>query len=60
MKPPTIDLPRLLQDYERDGVVMIRADSRLGFLFVFRGGHTQTDPALKSAYAAAVTATPPA
>jgi phytanoyl-CoA hydroxylase len=33
---------------------------RLGFLLVFRGGHTQTDPSLKVAYAAAVAATPPA
>lgn len=33
---------------------------RLGFLLVFRGGHTQTDPALKAAYSAAVTKTPPA
>lgn len=34
--------------------------SRLGLLFVFRGSHTQTDPALKAKYTAAVTATPPA
>ncbi len=34
--------------------------SRLGLLFVFRGSHTQTDPALKAVYAAAATATPPA
>lgn len=34
--------------------------SRLGLLFVYRGSHTQTDPALKAAYAAAVAATPPA
>ena len=34
--------------------------SRLGFLFVFRGSHTQTDPALKTVYAAASAATPPA
>ena len=27
--------------------------SRLGLLFVYRGSHTQTDPALKAAYAAA-------
>ncbi len=33
---------------------------RLGFLLVFRGGHTETDPALKAAYTAAVTMTPPA
>jgi len=33
---------------------------RLGFLLVFRGSHTQTDPALKSAYDAATTANPPA
>jgi len=32
---------------------------RLGFLLVFRGGHTQTDPALKATYSAAVAATPP-
>jgi ectoine hydroxylase-related dioxygenase (phytanoyl-CoA dioxygenase family) len=34
--------------------------SRLGLLLVYRGSHTQTDPALKTAYAAAVAATPPA
>lgn len=34
--------------------------SRLGLLFVYRGSHTQTDPALKSAYTAAVATTPPA
>ncbi len=34
--------------------------SRLGLLFVYRGSHTQTDPALKAAYTAAVAATPPA
>lgn len=34
--------------------------SRLGLLLVFRGSHTQTDPVLKTAYTAAVTATPPA
>lgn len=33
---------------------------RLGFLLVFRGGHTTTDPAMKGAYSAAVTMTPPA
>jgi ectoine hydroxylase-related dioxygenase (phytanoyl-CoA dioxygenase family) len=33
---------------------------RLGFLLVFRGSHTETDPALKAAYSAAVAATPPA
>lgn len=33
---------------------------RLGFLLVFRGSHTQTDPALKAAYSAAVAMTPPA
>lgn len=32
--------------------------SRLGLLFVFRGSHTQTDPALKATYTAAA-ATPP-
>jgi len=32
---------------------------RLGFLLVFRGGHTTTDPALKATYSAAVAATPP-
>ncbi|HBJ88323.1 MAG TPA: hypothetical protein DDZ88_31605 [Verrucomicrobiales bacterium] len=34
--------------------------SRLGLLLVYRGSHTQTDPQLKQAYAAAVAATPPA
>lgn len=34
--------------------------SRLGLLLVYRGGHTQTDPGLKEAYAAALAATPPA
>jgi ectoine hydroxylase-related dioxygenase (phytanoyl-CoA dioxygenase family) len=34
--------------------------SRLGFLLVYRGGHTQTDPALKSTYSAASALTPPA
>ncbi len=34
--------------------------SRLGFLLVFRGSHTQTDPALKATYTTAATATPPA
>ena len=33
---------------------------RLGLLLVYRGQHTQTDTALKAAYTAAVTATPPA
>jgi ectoine hydroxylase-related dioxygenase (phytanoyl-CoA dioxygenase family) len=33
--------------------------SRLGLLLVYRGSHTQTDPKLKEAYAAAVAATPP-
>jgi phytanoyl-CoA hydroxylase len=33
---------------------------RLGFLLVFRGSHTETDPALKAAYSAAVAMTPPA
>jgi phytanoyl-CoA hydroxylase len=33
---------------------------RLGFLLVFRGSHTETDPKLKAAYTAAVTLTPPA
>lgn len=33
---------------------------RLGLLLVYRGSHTQTDPALKQSYAAAVAATPPA
>lgn len=34
--------------------------SRLGLLLVYRGSHTQTDPALKAAYTVAATATPPA
>ena len=34
--------------------------SRLGLLLVYRGTHTHTDPKLKEAYTAAVTATPPA
>lgn len=34
--------------------------SRLGLLFVYRGRHTQTDPALQETYAAAVALTPPA
>ena len=34
--------------------------SRLGFLLVFRGSHTQMDPTLKAAYTTAATATPPA
>lgn len=34
--------------------------SRLGFLLVYRGRHTRTDPKLKAAYSAAVTQTPPA
>lgn len=34
--------------------------SRLGFLLVYRGSHTETDPALKATYTAAATATPPA
>ncbi|MBN8628907.1 MAG: phytanoyl-CoA dioxygenase family protein, partial [Planctomycetes bacterium] len=34
--------------------------SRLGLLLVYRGAHTQTDPALKTTYLAAATATPPA
>jgi ectoine hydroxylase-related dioxygenase (phytanoyl-CoA dioxygenase family) len=34
--------------------------SRLGFLLVFRGSHTQTDEKLKSAYTTAATATPSA
>lgn len=34
--------------------------SRLGLLLVYRGAHTQADPALKAAYTAAATATPPA
>ena len=33
---------------------------RLGLLLVYRGSHTRTDPDLKAAYTAAVTATPPA
>ncbi len=33
--------------------------SRLGLLFVFRGAHTRTDPALKATYIAAATSTPP-
>lgn len=33
---------------------------RLGLLLVYRGKHTQTDPDLKAAYTAAVSATPPA
>jgi phytanoyl-CoA hydroxylase len=36
------------------------AHSRLGLLFVFRGSHTRTDPALKATYTIASTATPPA
>lgn len=34
--------------------------ARLGFLLVFRGTHTQTDPELKATYTAAATAMPPA
>ncbi len=34
--------------------------SRLGFLLVFRGSHTEVDPTLKAAYSEAVAATPPA
>jgi phytanoyl-CoA hydroxylase len=34
--------------------------SRLGLLFVFRGSHTELDPALRNSYTAAVTETPPA
>lgn len=34
--------------------------ARLGLLLVYRGSHTLTDPALKTAYAAAVATTPPA
>lgn len=34
-------------------------NSRLGFLLVYRGSHTETDPNLKAAYAAAVSITPP-
>lgn len=33
---------------------------RLGFLLVYRGRHTTTDPEMKAAYTAAVTKTPPA
>jgi ectoine hydroxylase-related dioxygenase (phytanoyl-CoA dioxygenase family) len=33
---------------------------RHGLLLVYRGAHTQTDPALKAAYTAAATANPPA
>jgi phytanoyl-CoA hydroxylase len=33
---------------------------RLGFLLVFRGSHTTTDPGLKATYSAAAAATPPA
>ena len=33
---------------------------RLGLLLVYRGAHTQTDPALKATYTVAATATPPA
>ena len=33
---------------------------RLGFLLVFRGSHTETDPLLKAAYVAALAMTPPA
>lgn len=33
---------------------------RLAFLLVYRGSHTQTDPALKSTYSAAAALTPPA
>ena len=33
---------------------------RLGFLLVFRGRHTTTDPGLKATYSAAAAATPPA
>ncbi|WP_395719706.1 phytanoyl-CoA dioxygenase family protein [Prosthecobacter sp.] len=33
---------------------------RLGLLLVYRGKHTQTDPKLKAAYTAALSATPPA
>jgi ectoine hydroxylase-related dioxygenase (phytanoyl-CoA dioxygenase family) len=35
-------------------------DPRLGLLLVYRGSHTQTDPALKEKYSTAVAATPPA
>lgn len=34
--------------------------ARLGFLLVFRGSHTTTDPGLKATYSAAAAATPPA
>jgi ectoine hydroxylase-related dioxygenase (phytanoyl-CoA dioxygenase family) len=34
--------------------------SRLGFLLVYRGAHTQTDAELKATYTVAATATPPA
>jgi hypothetical protein len=34
--------------------------SRLGLLLVYRSSHTQTDPKLQEAYAAAVATTPPA
>lgn len=34
--------------------------SRLGLLLVYRGSHTQTDPALHAVYSAAAAATPPA
>jgi ectoine hydroxylase-related dioxygenase (phytanoyl-CoA dioxygenase family) len=34
--------------------------SRLGLLLVYRGAHTRTDPALKTTYTVAATATPPA
>lgn len=33
---------------------------RLGFLLVYRGSHTRTEPTLKAAYTVAATATPPA
>jgi phytanoyl-CoA hydroxylase len=33
---------------------------RLGFLLVYRGSHTTTDPVLRATYLAAATATPPA
>jgi len=36
------------------------AHSRLGFLLVYRGAHTEVDPGLKAAYEEAVTTTPPA
>ncbi len=35
-------------------------ECRLGLLLVYRGSHTQTDPALKAAYTVAATTTPPA